>query len=51
MLIAKDLTAEQTALEQPEKSKGRGLRNNDDTAAILVTGGHPSSVKRMFDVC
>lgn len=32
-VIAKDLTAGQTALEQSEKSKGRGLRDNDDTAA------------------
>jgi hypothetical protein len=31
--ISKDLTAEQTALEQSEQSKGRGLRDNDDTAA------------------
>jgi signal transduction histidine kinase len=32
-VIAKDLTAGQTALEQSEKSKGHGLRDNDDTAA------------------
>ena len=31
--ISKDLTAGQTALEQSEKSKGHGLRDNDDTAA------------------
>jgi hypothetical protein len=32
-VIAKDLTSGQTALEQSEKSKGHGLRDNDDTAA------------------
>src|SRR5206468_5693178 len=32
-VIAKDLTAGQTALEQSEKSKGHGLREDDDTAA------------------
>jgi signal transduction histidine kinase len=32
-VIAKDLTAGQSALEQSEKSKGHGLRDNDDTAA------------------
>jgi signal transduction histidine kinase len=32
-VIAKDLTAGQTALEQSEKSKGHGLRDNNDTAA------------------
>ena len=32
-VIAKDLSARQTALEQSEKSKGRGLRDDDDTAA------------------
>ncbi len=32
-VIAKDLAAGQTALEQSEKSKGRGLREDDDTAA------------------
>jgi signal transduction histidine kinase len=31
--ISKDLTAGQTAFEQSEKSKGHGLRDNDDTAA------------------
>jgi len=33
--ISKDLTAGQTDLEQSEKSKGHGLRDNDDTAAEL----------------
>jgi signal transduction histidine kinase len=32
-VIAKDLTAGQTAFEQSEKSKGQGPRDNDDTAA------------------
>jgi len=32
-VIAKDLTAGQTALEQSEKSKGHALRDTDDTAA------------------
>jgi len=32
-VIAKDLTAGQTALQQSEKSKGHGLRDSDDTAA------------------
>jgi signal transduction histidine kinase len=32
-VISKDLAAGQTALEQSEKSKGHGLRDNDDTAA------------------
>ena len=32
-VIAKDLTARQTALEQSEKSKGQGPRDYDDTAA------------------
>src|SRR3954469_13718509 len=32
-VIAKDLTARQTALEQSEKSKGQGPRDDDDTAA------------------
>ena len=32
-VISKDLAVGQTALEQSEKSKGRGLRDSDDTAA------------------
>jgi hypothetical protein len=32
-VIAKDLTARQTALEQSEKSKGQGPRDDNDTAA------------------